>query len=74
MQAVDAINARYGRGTVRVASTGVDATWQPRAAPQEPRLHDKAHGGAKGAGMIDGIGLMRPMWIKHNLLTECSQA
>ena len=36
MQAVDAINARYGRGTVRVASTGVDATWQPRAAHKSP--------------------------------------
>ncbi len=42
--ALDAVNGRYGRGTVRPLSTGLDRTWRARQAMLSPayttRLQD----------------------------------
>ncbi len=37
LKAVDALNARYGRGRVRYASELLDTSWQPVKAMQSPR-------------------------------------
>lgn len=36
MAAVDKLNLYGGRGTVRVASTGIDNAWKMRAARKSP--------------------------------------
>ena len=58
MQALDAVNARYGRGTLRPLATGIARPWAtgttgyPSAIPPglrrswSPRLGDKAGAGA----------------------------
>ncbi|WP_254511608.1 DUF4113 domain-containing protein [Komagataeibacter oboediens] len=44
MEALDALNGRYGRGTVGPLSTGMDRTWRARQAMLSPayttRLQD----------------------------------
>ncbi|MFT8945996.1 MAG: Y-family DNA polymerase [Acetobacter aceti] len=44
MEALDAVNGRYGRGTIRPLSTGLDRTWRARQAMLSPayttRLQD----------------------------------
>ena len=37
MAALDALNARFGRETVRMAGSGIDRAWTPRAANRSPR-------------------------------------
>lgn len=37
MQAVDALNERYGRNTIRIATASLAATWQPKHQLRSPR-------------------------------------
>jgi len=37
MEAVDGVNARWGRDTVRSAAVGYEQTWRTRVAHRSPR-------------------------------------
>ena len=55
MHALDAVNARYGRGSLRLAAEGLSKPWQIRREHLSPRYTtDWAGLGKVGAGRVGG--------------------
>ena len=42
MAALDGVNARYGRGTLRVLATGIERSWGTRHQKLSPRYTTRA--------------------------------
>lgn len=66
MGVLDAINCRWGRGTVRLASVPTDPDWGGDAAgDDEPELHDQ--GGSAVDGLVSLTHWMQPLALPGSL-------